>query len=274
MFKLSESDYSKVKPLFNNVPINTYFAQAVIDGMAVGRVFVDDLTQPTVAYVIHSYGMSLLVGNYQNQQFNVLLSNFWQTTVREHDEYLQCYPAQWDMVVTKLFPQPVISCDCVDSSNINGRIIQHTRVNLAFNQEKFMALNEQIKFDNYDIRELSADDFFAYNGSVVPNLFWRNSEIFLTNAKAFALYIDGSIASVAFSSCQNSHVLELGIETNPMLRGKGLAKVVCARLINYAIELNLEPVWACREGNIGSLILAQSLGFVVKCKLPYYQFKK
>ena len=52
---------------------------------------------------------------------------------------------------------------------------------------------------------------------------------------------------------QRLHILELVIETNPEFRGLGLAKIVCARLIDYT--------------------LAQSLGFVPVRELAYYQFK-
>ena len=52
---------------------------------------------------------------------------------------------------------------------------------------------------------------------------------------------------------QALHILEIGIEINPEFRVLGLAKIVCARLIDYT--------------------LAQSLGFVPVRELAYYQFK-
>ncbi|MBP7847104.1 MAG: hypothetical protein KAZ94_03120 [Burkholderiales bacterium] len=49
--------------------------------------------------------------------------------------------------------------------------------------------------------------------------------------------------------------------------------MVCARLIDYTLAHNLEPIWACRKGNQGSYNLAQLLGFVPVRELAYYQFK-
>lgn len=156
---------------------------------------------------------------------------------------------------------------------MSPRNVLHSRVNFSFNQEKYLRLHSMLKLDDYDIREFTINDFANYNGSVVPNLFWRNASVFSQKGKAYAVYIKDKLASVAFSSCQNNEILELGIETSPNFRGRGLARVVCVRLIDYALDRGLTPVWACRKGNTGSYKLAKSIGFVDDCELAYYQLK-
>jgi len=79
------------------------------------------------------------------------------------------------------------------------------------------------------------------------------------------------LVSTAFSAFVHGHLLELGIETLAGFYGRGFAQFTCSALIDYCLENNLEPVWACRLENTGSYKLAQKLGFEVEHLLPYYQ---
>ena len=121
------------------------------------------------------------------------------------------------------------------------------------------------------MREFTDSQFDDFNGVVVPKYFWRDRKLFNEYAKAFAVYIDEQIASVAFAAFCDDEILELGIETVEKFRGKGLAAVACTKLIEYALSQHLEPLWSCRQSNLGSYKLAEQLGFEVSCKLPYYQ---
>lgn len=270
---LSVANYPRVMPLLEHAELNTYFAAAVLTDKVDGLVYVDDELNPTVAYIIHSYGMSLLIGDSSNLAFNQHLRLHWAQVARQHDEYLQVSPAQWEKELVNLLPHVAISCDAAADAVANGAIIQQVRVNFKFDATRYAQSRNRIDWARYDLRELSASEFYNYTGSVVPNLFWRNAEIFTQHGVAFAIYHQGKLASVAFTSCRDESILELGIETNPEFRGLGLAKIVCARLIDYTLAHNLEPIWACRKGNQGSYNLAQSLGFVPVRELAYYQFK-
>lgn len=274
MHELDTTRYGNVIHLFSNVEINTWFARAVVNGDANGQIFVDNQIKPRVAYIIHDYGMSLILGDSTNTEFNQFLIEYWSKVTRSHDEFLQAYPKSWDKTIPILLNSDLL-IDGVDSAEkiMRAKYVLHTRVNFFFNQKKYSELREMINLDDYDIREFSIDDFVNYSGSVVPNLFWRNANVFSQKGKAYAVYINDKLASVAFSSCQNNEILELGIETGPDFRGHGLAKIACARLIDYALDHGLTPVWACRKGNTGSYKLAKSIGFFDDCELAYYQLK-
>jgi len=66
----------------------------------------------------------------------------------------------------------------------------------------------------------------------------------------------------------------LGIETIPVFRRKGFAQLTCSALIDYCIENNYEPVWACKLENISSCKLAEKLGFETCKRIPYYRLSK
>ncbi len=271
MFKLATIDYEIALKLLESASINTHFAKAVLMHKANGLVFVDDICTPTVAYIIHSYGMSLLIGNNQNKLFNAELKNYWLNNLGDKDEYLQAYPHNWDDILPEIIPSTII--DCNDNLE-DAKVIKHVRVNFVFNQDKFQEIRKNYNLSIYDVREYTSLDFAKFTGSVVADKFWRDAKLFDEQAKAFASCQDGNIASIAFSACKDEHILELGIETNLNYRGHGFAKIVCLTLIDYSLEQNLVPVWACRKGNLGSYHLALSLGFEVEQELSYYQFKK
>ena len=108
-------------------------------------------------------------------------------------------------------------------------------------------------------------------GSVIPKSFWDSPHDFKQKGVGFGLYYDGKLVSTAFSSFRFPGKLELGIETAEEFKGMGFGEMVCKALIEYCIEKNLEPVWACRLENTGSYRLAKKLGFVPCRELPYYK---
>ena len=102
--------------------------------------------------------------------------------------------------------------------------------------------------------------FSSIKGKVTPAAFWLDERQFLEHVH-FTVVIDGEPASTAFTAYRHDGVLEIGIETAEEHRGKGLARIACAKLINYCIEQGLEPVWTCRLENAASTNLAGRLGF-------------
>ena len=111
-------------------------------------------------------------------------------------------------------------------------------------------------------------------GSVIPKNFWDNYDDFQKNGVGFSTYIDDELACTAFSSCIMDDFLELGMETVPEHRGKGMAVYTCAQLVEYSLEHGYEPIWACSLANRGSYELAKKLGFEVSLQIPYYRLSK
>ena len=73
MKELDKEKYSKVVDALSEVKINNLFARAVVENHVSGKVYVDDTDIPTTFYVVHPYGMSLLFGKHNNQEFNQAL---------------------------------------------------------------------------------------------------------------------------------------------------------------------------------------------------------
>lgn len=272
MYELTADEYQRVVHLLKDIPFNTYFAAAVLANKVDGVVFVDDIFNPQTAYIRHDYGMSLLCGNQDNHKFNSNLLAFLQN---DHSftrpEYLQVYPCESNFSLRNLLGARLVTCDAGDEWQLQPQMVEHVRVNFKFDSECYHQVVSAVDFARYHICKLDATSALAYSGLVVPRYYWRNEEIYNKFALAYGLYINGELATVAFSSCRDENILELGMETVAKFQHQGLAVPVCLKLITHALDLGLEPVWACRKGNTGSYKLAHKVGFVVASQWPYYQ---
>lgn len=272
MYQLAVEDYARVAPLLAAIPFNVHFAESVLADKVAGVVLVDNIANPQTAYIRHDYGMSLLCGNPDNQEFN---QRWLQFLKNDHDfsrpEYLQVFPSEWSSVLANLLGSKLVPSDAAIEHQQQAQIIEHVRVNFKFNREQYRQTVAASDFADYDIRQLDAATALAYSGLVVPRYYWHDEATYNQYALAYGLYINDELATVAFSSCRDEHILELGMETTAKFQKQGLAVLVCLKLIDETLKHGLEPVWACRKGNIGSYKLAHKVGFVAASECPYYQ---
>ncbi|MRN53192.1 GNAT family N-acetyltransferase [Paenibacillus monticola] len=265
MIKLKSEDYFKVVKPLSQVNINTMFAEAVLEQRVPGSVYVDSEQHPRTFYVVHPYGMSLLFGEDGNEEFNRSLLDYItnKQKLRLTQEWLQADPVgKW----ADLFDSLMLA-----HADAPRNIHKNTRVNFSFNREAFQHAKEQFPLPDQRIVQMDEELFLAQNAGVSPRYFWKDANHFLTEGGGYSLLSNGEIASTAFAAFRNESQLEIGIETAEAHRGKGYAWLVCAALIDYCLEHQLEPVWSCRLENEGSYKLAQRLGFEPSLTLPYYQ---
>lgn len=273
MIELEKQDYPKAIHSLKNVTINSLFARAVIERHVSGKVYVNNKDNPTTFYVVHPYGMSLLFGNHKNAEFNSAFKDYAlnKDGSRKDFEWMQAFPNKWDNVLKELFKESLIKSS-ENKGNITARIVElNTRVNFKFDVDKYSKFKENLNPTNGTMKKTTEDIFNSMHGSVVPSNFWNNVDDFLNNGVGFSLFFDGQLACTAYSSFLMDNMLELGMETVPKFRGKGFAQHTCSRLIDYCLENEYDPIWACRLGNIGSVRLAEKLGFEPTIQIPYYR---
>jgi len=275
---VKKSNYLSILPFLAKVDINHHFAKSVLTQRAKGTVYVDDEITPSSFYIISGYGMSLLFGKTDNNEFNLQLRDYLlnNNNHRTEDEYLQVYPPQWSNVLAQLCGDKLISNEDLCSAEQLNHVVQYTRVNFEFNENKFkQAIAAQKNhLSKQAIKEISKDIYQQLDGVVVPKNFWLSAESFIKYGKGYVLMVSDNIASTAYSATIDENILEIGIETNPAFRGNGYAFSICRKIIEYSLASNLLPVWACKLENTASYLLAQKLGFTVSKELPYYRLCK
>lgn len=274
MLLLSQNSYQKLNDHIENIPFNYLFAKAVVDKTVSGRIFVDNLEHPKTFYIAHRYGMSLLGGDSTNFQFNLAFKDYALNLrqAKRDIEWMQIFPNEWFSVLEKLFSNTLIKAED-NKEKSNDKLIElNTRVNFKFNRQKFLSSREIFNSDSrLRIVENTSSAYDEMTGSVVPSAFWNSQVEFKSKGVSFGLYYDEKLASVSFASFVAPGKLELGIETRHEFRGHGFAEKVCTAMIDYCLQKDLEPIWACRLENTGSFKLAQKLGFEPCMFLPYYR---
>lgn len=270
---LSKFEYYRLIEPLKLVTINNLFARAVVEQKAPGKVFVDNLDNPKTFYVLHSYGMSLLFGDWNNFEFNNQFKKYALNYdhIRKNYERMQVFPDEWNNTLSNLLGNYLVKCD--HNKEEPDVVELSTRINFKFSYEKYL---NRIKRDigNVEIMRTDANIFNNMPGAVVPKYYWHNNNDFLENGVGFSLLYKEQIAATAFSSWMIDDKLEIGIETVEEFRGKGFAEKVCEAIIDYCIINKYEPVWSCRKENIGSYKLALKLGFEPVMEISYYRLSK
>lgn len=259
MIPLPNEHYKIAVEQLKSVKINCLFARSVAEKHVTGNIFVDCFPDPKVFYIVHPYGMSLLLG-YLTQNENLKWHLVDCIKGKKSKEWLQVFPISSELFVDDIFlNQPVLNA------------AKYQRLNFKFNRQKFEQLKSTIEYNGFEFIEISENAFNKIDGMVVPKKFWDNASDFLANGVGFTLLKNKQPVSCAFSAFIHGNKLELGMETLPEARDKGFATIVCSKLIDFCLSNNYEPVWACSSNNKGSFTLASKLGFEVSATLPYYE---
>ena len=256
MFLLDESMYHKVLKPLGEVTLNKLFARSVVEKHVSGKIYVDNTENPSTFYVLHPYGMALLFGNNENTGFNQGFVAYAGNIHKERNrqEWLQAFPpVNWDSIIRSLL----------------GNIEINTRVNFKFNALKYPVRKDTI-MPPYQIQRTGKELFEKMNGSVIPRYFWESADHFFNMGVGFSAIYNSEPVSTAYSAFIHDRQLELGIETVESHRGKGLAFYTCCALIDYCLQNDYEPVWACKLENNASCNLAKKLGFEPVITIPYY----
>jgi len=282
MIAFSPSDFSRLLPLLRTAPINVYFAEAVLRGQVRGFVWVDDPRDPRAFLIAHACGLSLLGGETDDPRFLAGLRDYLTNAggFRTRPEFLQAFPAGWHAKLPALLGDVFLSAatlrarhvaDADLKSLIRERVVEQGRCNFRFDRERFRARRGLPLPAGFRISRLGADGFAPWPDMAVPPAeFWNDAEDFARRSVAFAVMHEAKPVCLAFAALVLEDVIEIGIETRAEFRGRGFAWHACAAFIGHALERGLEPVWACRSGNLGSRRTAESLGFVPTVETPYY----
>jgi hypothetical protein len=276
MIRLSPDKYFNLQENLLKVTFNCFFARSVIEHHVNGIVYVDNEDIPTNAYILHPYGMSLLIGdgkcvNFKNCLFGYMLN---LEKERKRDEWMQVFSDNWQEIIMKELNDRLLTADKNIAFNYSDYVEINTRVNFKFNEARYKETLHNHFNKDIVIKKLDKAITISMQGSVVPLNFWNNEDDFLKRGIGFSVFVNDVQASTAYSAFVHDKFLEIGIETVQMHRGFGYGKLACNALIDFCFKNNFEPIWSCRLENVGSYKLALSLGFEPTINLPYYRLCK
>lgn len=258
-----------------DVDCNVGFAGVVVDGLPGGDLWADDDLAPRAFHAVHPCGMSLAWGPGLGDAADAVVRRVLGRAAHGRGEWLQVDPRwhglDWDGLL-----------GAVPLAEVEGRgpaepsapvVVRRTRLNFALDPAAFAAAFAADRAEAQGAVRRATEDDFAWPGETVPRDFWPDARTFLAHGGGWVAEVDGAPGALAFAAMTSGDDVEIGIETLPAFRRRGLARVACAAMIEDLLATGRTPVWSCREDNVGSERLAATLGYAVSRRLPYWQVR-
>ncbi|MDX8342249.1 GNAT family N-acetyltransferase [Rossellomorea sp. YZS02] len=259
ILELEKSEFYKCKGFIHDEGLLE--TVAVIDGDHPGRVFVDDVTDPTSGFIwLGSQNGFIFMGDAENEEFNVELSHFFQTVIKSdgNEVGLSAFEAignhpKWNKTLRNVFGENIIGYNQkVYELKMSGyRTQNESELDQGYEVVK---INKDIMVNNV---VLDSTDFLR--SKVLE--FWPSFERYLDEGIGYAAIYENEIVSVCFSGVVAGKVHGIDIETSKNHQGKKLGQRVAHSFVRECLENHLTPYWDCMEINHPSVSIAENLGF-------------
>ena len=247
------------KDFLPKIKCDTVWAHSILENRQRGRVFTDDAANPQTILFWHYCGAAFIAGSYCDG-FIQALNRFLSGTYEENQKQFTLFvnDEQWIKSVASI------------AKNMQSVKIGE-RLRFRFNYDQFKTINPAVP-KGYALRETDRRLYGKLQGRNIPSLFWHSPEAFFENGKGYCMLDGDNIACNSLSAAVGNQTIDVGIETTPDYRMKGLAVPTAYAMVRYCADNGFEPNWGCRAENLGSVRIAQILGFEVSESHPIYAF--
>ena len=266
MYELDEIEYEKVRPLFKAMDYHLA-VNAIIEGTARARIYVDDLDHPEAAITWTKHRF-YLVGSEHNDEFNEAVHRLFTETI-----YPQAIEAGEDAFVLYYSPdswEDKIHVILKDKSPIKDRRQFYTFKKLKHNWSALLPAG--FTMQRVD-RKLLANRRLKHLDALVEEMQSERASVddFLSKSFGFCLIHGDEIVSWCLSEYNSGRQCEVGIETVEGYRRRGFATLTASALIEYAIANGITTIgWHCWADNEASIATARKVGFEKTLDYPVY----
>ena len=269
IFRLPGNDYMKVRPLFNELEYNL-ITSAVIERTSLGRIYVDYAADPRTAFMCTTEGY-YLAGYENNNEFNTSLNKlifekiFAGDTIRkdETDIAIGFHPDSWKDKMPIIF---------------QGRIpLTTARRHYVCTELKVDQWRDHVP-KGFQVRRIDEKLLRAPHLEIPEHVTgwmktnWGSISGFMKKGFGFCMLHDKRIVSWSIADCVGGNACEIGIHTREDYRRQGLATLTAAAAVDYFLSSGFREVgWHCDEYNLGSIGVAEKVGFKLERKyIQYY----
>jgi GNAT superfamily N-acetyltransferase len=262
MIELQAEDFRAVVPLYRADGMCFPLISAVLQNSQRGQVFVDRAHEPRAAFVVTNFGFLRLLGATTDLAFNAALARLLASGTQIKPNYVLWYapPDDWQRRL-----------ESVASGNVRRR----ERVRFEWRAAETAYGPETVVWPaGFELRPLAADLIPKTEkfGVQIDARFWSSAADLLEHGVGVCLVKDGEVVSLCYAAAVADGLAEVDVHTQEEFRGRGLARLVTQQFIKECLRRGLQPTWDCFEYNLGSMRLAQSLGFAEMYRYPFYSF--
>lgn len=270
MIRLKPEQYAQALPLFAGMTAWNVYVTAVLHHTSPGRVYVDNLEAPRSGFLV-SIDRGYLVGDPHNGEFNAALRDELAATLLAGDR------------VNPADPELVLSLESPDWEPALADILGDWRWPPIWGSNRHYHFNQlklnwrQLLPAGYTIVQLDIA-LLAEQGLRLPQhiveairLGWENEANFVENGFGLAALYDGELVCWCMADVTVGDACEIGIETIPAHRQRGLATAVTAATVEQYSQAGYRHIgWHCEASNQGSIKTAEKVGFVLE--RPYHDY--
>ena len=124
-----------------------------------------------------------------------------------------------------------------------------------------------------EIREITNDRFDSCLTKDRILAFCGSRENFFAHGFGFSLCLGDEILAEGYAPVLGDTVMEFGVFTAEVHRGKGYASMVSAHMIKRCLERGWSVSWSCETDNPASAAIARKLGFEEEHTYPVYVYR-
>jgi RimJ/RimL family protein N-acetyltransferase len=249
--QLEEQQYSNIVSLFDYTGYECVFAFAVIEKNIPGRIYVDDVVEPTVALLCSACGKYLVIGDETNAEFNKAVSDFLREK-SNHIKFFDLYASsqEWIEVLSRAL-------------NGEAAVLRFCVYYYDNNKELLPTTASEILAEGFEIKQVDDVLFEKIAAEFSPSFknHFGSTQKFCSDNFGFCITKEDEVVSVAISTYTGNGYAEIDIETRRDFYRNGLAFELCRYFIEYCQQNALVALWVCDAGNNASKQLANKLGF-------------
>ena len=262
--ELSFKDFQLSRKLFQNLEKYILGITSVFEGNSTGRIFVNNMKNPTIAIMYFGKSSLIFVGDSKDISFNQSLKILFQETFipliekkSENNSFSIYCKKEWKEKITSFYNnlQP-----------IRRRFYQLKELRLIDWRDK-LPDDFSIKFINKNLLSNKKLEKIEPMLSWIKGC-WISEKNFLKKGFGFCiLHNKLEIASVCLTNyySENQNRCEIGIYTEEKFQKQGLAKILTSEMVDYCLNRNIKCIeWHTREETVASVKIAESIGFELR----------
>ncbi|ATP40794.1 GNAT family N-acetyltransferase [Solibacillus sp. R5-41] len=249
-------------------------ANAIIEGVNPGRVFVDDINSPISGLIwLGNNDGFIFIGDENNEAFNNEINAFIDQIITPEAlkvglhwfEGVGNHPS-WNTTIEKLLYSRKLGSWNQRVYTLQKDDYTYSKVLIIEKGYKVVTISKQL-FEN---KENTIKNIGFLHAKILE--FWSSSETFFNKGLGYCMLYKDEIVSVCFSCFVVGNVHCINIETLEEHQGKKLAQKIAQSFVEDCINNNLVPYWDCMESNKPSIAVAENLGFKIAFNYIGYEF--
>lgn len=263
MYELSPDHFPLISHLIEPLGNKVVSAHSVMERIQRGRVYVNNLVQPTAVFLTSCGGFYCLSGTEEDAKFNEAVVQFMNGPNNHIGFFaLAVFTDRWDKALDKF-------------TILNSRKL--TRSYYCFWEEKFLSqygdhcltLSPEYTYQalNTKIARQYRNQFYPYY-----KLVWDSDDHLIEHGIGHFVTREDAIISVCTSPYVGGGYAEIDIITIEPYKRKGLATQVGIQFIKECLNKQIIPNWCCHADNVESNQLAIQLCFEKIAEHPVYWY--